>query len=138
MFSASKAEVNGAVGPGSYQDSHYRGSPSVVASTMLHGSFNVKINGGGRKEGGKVTLNTGGGGRTTRRREGYEGSSFSPRPTSTPRRTGGSNTNNRTPRSTASKKKTTEGKALFSSPHFSRPHDRDYVTAQSKLNAQKQ
>lgn len=134
VFNASKAEVNATVGPGSYQDAHYRGSPSVVASTMLHRSFNVRINSGGRKEG-KVTLNTGSG-RTPRRREGYEGSSFSPRPTATPK--SGARINNVETPSTASKKKNMKGKALFNSPHFSRPHDRDYVTAQSKLNSQKQ
>jgi hypothetical protein len=43
--------LSGDIGPGSYQDSHYRGSPTTVASTMLHGSHNVKIKAGGGKLG---------------------------------------------------------------------------------------
>ena len=35
-----------AIGPGSYTDCHYRGSPDVCASTMLHKSFNVKAQNG--------------------------------------------------------------------------------------------
>ena len=38
------------IGPGSYTDSHYRGSPDVCASQMLHTSFNVKSKNGNKHE----------------------------------------------------------------------------------------
>jgi len=59
MFRGSRIEAQNSLGPGSYTDSHYKGSPTVVASTMLHNSFNVRINGGGKKAG-QATLNTSG------------------------------------------------------------------------------
>ena len=38
------------LGPGSFTDCHYRGSPDVVASLMLHKSFNVKATNGNNAE----------------------------------------------------------------------------------------
>ena len=37
----------GDIGPGSYQDAHYRGSPTTVASEMLHTSHNIRIKAAG-------------------------------------------------------------------------------------------
>ena len=50
LFSAAKKEAYSSLGPGSYQDAHYRGSPDVVASLMLKKSHNIRTTNNNAKQ----------------------------------------------------------------------------------------
>ncbi|GMH95997.1 hypothetical protein TrST_g6080 [Triparma strigata] len=127
FFNGPKHEERYTVGPGSYQDAHYKGSPSVVASEMLHRSFNTKIK---QARGSTFPSSP----RTPR--------SYATSSPATPRSArsegvgatassfyGNIRRNSKSGPSSAGPKTN-----LFSSPHVSRPHENDFITQQTKLN----
>ena len=120
LFSGPKHEAPYTVGPGSYQDTHYKGSPNAVASTMLHSSFNVRVN-----------QNVSGKGHN---------SSFGgiAKPVMTPRssyKSPSSRTPKRPQSASAAKEKDLFG---VSTPLLnSRPHNRDFIAAQAALSKSK-